>query len=152
MAEIKNLFLRILLEHNSGSKLSDEMEQLLIKQLLITVYRCTTINFDNTYDDVVARIKRQFENEYHKPFTLAMLAKQNNMSYGKWKALHYDPPAPKPVKVEKPKSEFDTTCICCGKTFVRQNMRKRLYCSRSCSDKYRYSREIVRIREGVYDG
>lgn len=80
MAEIKNLFLRILLEHNSGSKLSDEMEQLLIKQLLITVYRCTTINFDNSYDDVVARIKRQFENEYHKHFTLAMLAKQNSLS------------------------------------------------------------------------
>ena len=70
----------ILREHNSAAKLSDEMEQLLIKQLLITVYRCTTINFDNTYDDVVARVKRQFENEYHKPFTLAMLAKQQNLS------------------------------------------------------------------------
>lgn len=80
MAEIKDLFNSILREHNSGSKLSDEMEQLLIKQLLITAYRCTTINFDNTYDDVVARVKRQFENEYHKPFTLAMLAKQQNLS------------------------------------------------------------------------
>ena len=80
MAEIKDMFNSILREHNSGSKLSDEMEQLLIKQLLIIVYRCTTINFDNTYDDVVARVKRQFENEYHKPFTLAMLAKQQNLS------------------------------------------------------------------------
>lgn len=80
VAEITDLFHSILREHNSGSKLSDEMEQLLIKQLLITVYRCTTINFDNTYDDVVARVKRQFENEYHKPFTLAMLAKQQNLS------------------------------------------------------------------------
>ncbi|MBQ7034248.1 MAG: helix-turn-helix transcriptional regulator [Clostridia bacterium] len=80
MAEITNMFNRILTEHNSGSKLSDEMEQLLIKQLLITVYRCTTINLDNTYDDVVARIKRQFENEYGEPFTLATLAKQHSIS------------------------------------------------------------------------
>jgi AraC-like DNA-binding protein len=80
VAEITDLFHSILREHNSAAKLSDEMEQLLIKQLLITVYRCTTINFDNTYDDVVARVKRQFENEYHKPFTLAMLAKQQNLS------------------------------------------------------------------------
>ena len=80
MAEITDMFNRILIEHHSGFKLSDEMERLLIKQLLITVYRCTTINLDNTYDDVVARIKRQFENEYHKPVTLAMLAKQQNLS------------------------------------------------------------------------
>ena len=79
-AEITDMFNRILREHNSGSKLADEMEQLLVKQLLIAIYRCTSINFDNTYDDVVARIKRQFENEYHKPFTLAMLAKQQNLS------------------------------------------------------------------------
>lgn len=78
--EITDTFNRILSEHNDGSKLADEMEQLLIEQLLITVYRCTTINFDNSYDDVVARIKRQFENEYHKPLTLAMLAKQQNLS------------------------------------------------------------------------
>lgn len=81
----------------------------------------------------------------------AMLAKQNNMSYGKWKALHYVPPAPKPVKVEKPKSEFEATCVCCGKTFVRENKRRRLYCSRYCCDHYRYTRKIGRIVEGVYD-
>lgn len=80
MADITNIFNSILLEHNSENKLSDEMEQLLIKQLLITVYRCTNINFDNTYDDVVAQVKRLFENEYHKSFTLAMLAKQHNLS------------------------------------------------------------------------
>lgn len=78
--EIMDTFNRILSEHSGESKLADEMEQLLVKRLLITVYRCTTINFDNSYDDVVARIKRQFENEYHKPLTLAMLAKQQNLS------------------------------------------------------------------------
>ncbi len=80
VAEITDLFHSILREHNSDSKLSDEMEQLLIKQLLITVYRCMSIDFDNTYDDVVAEVKRQFENEYQKPFTLTMLAKQQNLS------------------------------------------------------------------------
>ena len=78
--EIMDTFNRILSEHSGESKLADEMEQLLVKRLLITVYRCITINFDNSYDDVVARIKRQFENEYHKPITLAMLAKQQNLS------------------------------------------------------------------------
>lgn len=80
MAEITDVFNSILLEHNSGSKLADEKEQLLIKQLLIIVYRCASINFDNTYDDIVAGMKRQFENEYYKPFSLAVLAKQQNVS------------------------------------------------------------------------
>ncbi len=80
MDEITDIFKRILFEHHNTSKLADEMEQLLVRQLLITVYRCTSINFDNTYDDVVATIKRQFENEYQKPFTLSTLAKQQSLS------------------------------------------------------------------------
>lgn len=80
MTEITDTFNRILSEHNSESKLADEMEQLLVKQLLITVYRCTSVNLDNTYDNVVAGVKRQLENEYHKPFTLTTLAKEQNLS------------------------------------------------------------------------
>ena len=80
MAEIADIFDHILFEYNNASKLANEMKQLLVKQLLIIVYRCTSICFDNTYDDVVAGIKRQFENEYHKQFTLAVLAKQHNLS------------------------------------------------------------------------
>ena len=80
MAEIANIFNLLLFEHSNRSKLADEMEQLLVKQLLIAIYRCTSINFDNTYDDVVVAVKRQFENEYQKPFTLAMLAKQQSLS------------------------------------------------------------------------
>lgn len=81
----------------------------------------------------------------------AMLARQNNMSYGKWKALHYVPHEQKPVKVEEPKSGFETTCVCCGKMFLRENKRMRLYCSRYCTDRYRYLRKLGRIKEGVYD-
>ncbi len=77
---ILDIFNRILFENNNTSKLSDEMEQLLVKQLLITVYRCSSINFDNTFDDMVVGIKRQFENEYQRPFTLKMLAKQYSQS------------------------------------------------------------------------
>ena len=80
MELIEDIFSNILIEHNNPSKLADEMEQLLVKQLLIVVYRCASVNFDNTYDDVVVSVKRQFENEYDKPFTLAMLAKQHSLS------------------------------------------------------------------------
>lgn len=78
--EVKYLFKLILREHNVPSKLSDEMESLLVKQLLVILYRYTTVDFNNIYDDVVMGIKRKFENEYQKRFSLAMLAKQHNIS------------------------------------------------------------------------
>ncbi len=78
--EIMDTFNHILSEHSGESKLADEMEQLLVKRLLITIYRCTSLNFDYIYDEVVVDIKRQFENESHKHFTLAMLAKQQCLS------------------------------------------------------------------------
>lgn len=80
MKLIEAVFSNILFEHNNPSKLADEMEQLLVKQLLIAVYRCTSLNFDNTYDDVVVSVKRQFENEYDRPFTLDLLAKRHSIS------------------------------------------------------------------------
>lgn len=80
----------------------------------------------------------------------AMLAKQNNMSYGRWKALHYVPNAPKAV-VEEEKSGYETTCVNCGKVFLRENKRMRLYCSNYCCDRYRYLRKRGRTKEGVYD-
>ena len=60
VAELADVFHRILLEHTNTSKLADEMEELLVKQLLITIYRCTAVDFGNTYDAVVsvnARLK-----------------------------------------------------------------------------------------------
>ena len=80
MAEITDIFNRILSEYTNAPKLADEMGSLLVKQLLITIYRCMPIQFNHTYNDVIPAIKRQFENEYHKHFTLTMLAKQQNMS------------------------------------------------------------------------
>ncbi len=78
--EMISIFNRLLVEHKTASKLADEMEQLLVKQLLITLCRCTSVDFDNTHDDVVMGIKRQFENKYHKSYTLGLLAKQFNVS------------------------------------------------------------------------
>ena len=80
MDEIADIFKHILFEHHNPSKLSDEMEQLLVKQLLITVYRCTTVDFGNAYDDVVSGVKRQFENACHDQYTLDALAKQYSIS------------------------------------------------------------------------
>ena len=80
MTEIIAIFNHILFEHNNASKLADEMEQLLVKQLLITIYRCTAVDFGNAYDDIVSDVKRQFENAYHEQYTLDMLAKQYNIS------------------------------------------------------------------------
>ena len=80
MEEIRETFRRILAEHGGDSKLTDEMEQLLVKQLLISIYRCTALDLDHTYDDIAVAIKRRFEKEYHTPFTLAALAKQHNLS------------------------------------------------------------------------
>jgi AraC-like DNA-binding protein len=80
MDDITDIFKHILLERHKSEKLADEMEQLLVKQLLITIHRCTSVNFDHTYDAVVVAVKRQLENEYHKHFTLAMLAKRYNLS------------------------------------------------------------------------
>ena len=80
MTEIIEIFHRLSFEHNSASKLSGEMEQLLIKQLLIIIYRCMPINFDYIYDEVATAVKWQFENAYHERYSLDGLAKQYNIS------------------------------------------------------------------------
>lgn len=77
---IIDIFKRILLEHNSEARLADEMEQLAVKQLLIAIYRCTSVDFDSAYDDVVISIKREFENQYNKKYTLNALARKYSIS------------------------------------------------------------------------
>ncbi|MBQ3054605.1 MAG: AraC family transcriptional regulator [Oscillospiraceae bacterium] len=78
--EIADLFRRLIREHASSHALADEMKQLLFKQLLITIYRCTTLQFDQMHDDMVVDLKWQFENRYPEPFSLERLAKQYNIS------------------------------------------------------------------------
>lgn len=78
--EIKKIFMHILQEHKSDVKFWDEMEQLSVKQLLIMIYRCISVDFESTYDDIVIGVKRQFENNYQKQYTLSMLAREYNVS------------------------------------------------------------------------
>ena len=80
MRALTELFEHIIFEHNYASKLSDEMEQLLLKQLLITLYRCTPVNFEIAYDDVIMSIKRLFENGYREQLSLDKLSKQYSIS------------------------------------------------------------------------
>lgn len=80
MDEVTDIFKHILFEHYNPSKLADEMEQLLVKQLLITIYRCMAVDFGSAYDDVVSNVKRQFENACHDQYTLDALAKQYSVS------------------------------------------------------------------------
>lgn len=66
----------------------------------------------------------------------AMLAKQANMSYGKWKALHYVPT--KEIPVVERNDEYAVKCLGCGNIFYKSNKRRRLYCTDSCRDRYKY--------------
>lgn len=72
----------------------------------------------------------------------AMLAREANMTYGKWKALQYD-------GQQKPKTEDQTEacfCLYCKKPFKRKNKRQ-LYCDDFCKSKANYYRNIERFNE-----
>ena len=72
--EVVGIFQMLLRELGSRLQLAEEMKQLLVKQLLITVYRNTSVDFDSIYDDVVTELKRQFEKDFREPYTLSGLA------------------------------------------------------------------------------
>ncbi len=74
------LFSHLIHEHESTCALADEMELLLFKQLLITIYRCTDLRFDRLHDELVSDIKRQFETRYNEGFSLSDLAREYNIS------------------------------------------------------------------------
>ena len=81
----------------------------------------------------------------------AMLAKQHGMSYGQWKALHYNPDIVIPKK-EEDLGEFATTCINCGRVTMRKNFRKRLYCDARCGEQYRARRKYRKMVEVNVNG
>lgn len=78
--DVVGIFKRLVCEHGSEFLLADEMEQISVKQLLITIYRCTDVKFDNHYDEIVVDLKRQFENHCSEQYTLNTLAKQYHIS------------------------------------------------------------------------
>lgn len=80
MHEAVDAFKRILREHQSLESLAEEMEQLAVKQLLITVCRCTPLDLGTVTDETVTDIKRRFEENCGEPFSLNALAKQYSIS------------------------------------------------------------------------
>lgn len=78
--DVVGIFKGLMCEKGGESVLADEMEQLLVKQLLIKIYRCTDLQFDSMRDDLVSDIKRQFENAYDEHYTLDGLARQYGVS------------------------------------------------------------------------
>ena len=62
------------------------------------------------------------------------------MSYGKWKAMQ-EIVVPEEVK---PKVEYGV-CVYCGKQYVKNNYKKRVYCDWLC--RYNANRERYKLRK-----
>lgn len=58
----------------------------------------------------------------------AMLARQDGMSYGQWKALHPN------TMGERIPDERECVCQFCGKTFVKKTKQIRKYCDWFCAN------------------
>ena len=76
----------------------------------------------------------------------AMLAKQANMSYGKWKAMQ------KPVPIVMVIPEGHKKCVGCGSTFL-PNHKSQKYCGIDCQRrtqqrKHRERQRAYRLRKG----
>lgn len=80
MQQIVEIFRQLLLERKGENRLSCEMEQLLVEQLLITIYRCTDLNLHSPNSDIVMDIKRQLENNFSEQYTLEDLARGYGIS------------------------------------------------------------------------
>lgn len=80
VAEIAEIFRALMRERSAKTVLAEEMEQLLVKELLIRIYRCTPLQPDSMHDELVMDIKQRFENHFAEPYTLSDLAKQHRIS------------------------------------------------------------------------
>lgn len=78
MEEFERLLRHILEEHAHGRRLAVDMQQLLVSQLLILIYR--QLPETPYFDETVCEVQRQFENHCSRPYTLETLARQYNMS------------------------------------------------------------------------
>jgi len=78
ISEFEYLFRRIADECNSTDILIDDMQQLLICQLLIMIFR--TLPYRPSFNEMVYSIQDQFEKDCSKQYTLEGLAKRYNTS------------------------------------------------------------------------
>lgn len=75
-----DLFALLIREQESKENMAEEMALLLVRQLLIHIYRCICVDFDSLHDEIVMGVKRQFENHYAESYTLERLAGQFHVS------------------------------------------------------------------------
>ncbi|MBQ2704942.1 MAG: AraC family transcriptional regulator [Clostridia bacterium] len=83
LSQFKDLFARITDEFNHADKMSEDMLQLLVDQLLILICRRLPdeiLSFDEADFETVADVQRRFEKEYYKRYTLNELAKEYSIS------------------------------------------------------------------------
>ncbi|MBE6701363.1 MAG: helix-turn-helix domain-containing protein [Ruminococcaceae bacterium] len=80
--EFITVFDRIIKEYNVKEKLSDDMLQILVNELLIMVYRRLpdTSFFEGENTEMVYALQRRFERDFAKPYNLLDLAKDYNVS------------------------------------------------------------------------
>lgn len=79
-AELKASFDQLLREQQEGGALSEELEQCILKQMLIRIFRCTQEVFNRPLDAVVQDVKRRFEHHYNEQYALETLAQDYNIS------------------------------------------------------------------------
>ena len=81
--EIASIFSSIVRKKASGEAMSEDMNQLLLNQLLINLYRISPDSFANLGEerfDVVYCIQRLFENDCKQQYSLSSLAKKYHIS------------------------------------------------------------------------
>lgn len=80
--EMACLFDRLIEERQSPAPLSEEMEQLLINQLLILVFRALPdpSSFEGQHTEILTAIQRRFEQHCGSRYTLESLAKEFSIS------------------------------------------------------------------------
>ena len=82
-AEFNHILVKIVNEINLNDSLSIQLQNMLINELLIYVYRLLpkeSINFDNENFNQIVKLKQEFETNYQLQYNLKELANKYNMS------------------------------------------------------------------------
>ena len=80
LSQMTAIFCQLLSEHSAQPRLCREMEQLLVEQLLIAIYRCADLELYSPHDRIVMDVKCQLENNYAEQYTLDDLARRYSIS------------------------------------------------------------------------
>lgn len=81
--EVEQFFDRMVREASSGQKMSGEMLDLLVRELLIFIYRKFPerfVSFEEEGFEIVSQIQNCFENSFHEAYSLEAIAKTYGIS------------------------------------------------------------------------